>query len=203
MLAAFLLLVSLGQDSTPPLFMWGIEGMGDPKSQKLVTVTPTPFGFASGLDVKSVILDPLPTREDPKPQSVLPLKTEITPKRALRAWFTPPGRRFHLRVTLSDGSVHKVDIYRPTPGSEEAKPKIYSVPSLQLIAPRGRWTKIAHRIGITSQRRAALEAPGSGLLEPVSVKPLDASGFRERLSNGGGPKISPIDLLIFSGNGAL
>jgi hypothetical protein len=140
LVVAFLLLVSLGQDSTPPLFTWGIEGMGEPKSEKLVTVTPTPSGFAMGRDVKSVTLDPLPTREDPKPHSISPLKTETTPKRALRAWFAPPGRRFYLRVTLSDGSVHKVDIYRPAPRSQDPEPKIYKATPFYLIAPRGMWT---------------------------------------------------------------
>jgi hypothetical protein len=149
MLAAFLLLVSLGQDSTPPLFSWGIQGMGEPKSDKVVTVWPTPFGLATGIDVKAIALDPLPTLEDRTPRTVSPVKTEPAPRWGLRAWFTPPGRRFHLRVTLSDGSVHKVDSYRPAPASED-KPKIYTPRDLQLIAPRGKWTKIARRIGITS-----------------------------------------------------
>jgi hypothetical protein len=69
---------------------------------------------------------------------ILPLKTESTPD-GLRAWFAPPGRRFHLIVSLSDGSTHRVDIYRgspPSQGSGKPKPlKIYP-----LIAPRGTWT---------------------------------------------------------------
>jgi hypothetical protein len=140
MLARFLLLASLSQNSAPLPFTWMIEGMGDPTSQKVVTVTPTQFGFATGLDVKSIRLDPLPTREDPQPHSISPLKQEVTPKWALRAWFAPPGRRFHLRVTLSDGSVHKVDIYRPAPHSQEPEPKSYKVTPFHLIAPRGMWT---------------------------------------------------------------
>lgn len=140
MLATFLLLVSLSQDSAPLPFSWGIEGMGEPKSQKVVTVWPTPLALVSGLDVKTINLDPLPTREDLKPHAISPLKTEPAPKWGLRAWFAPPGRRFHLRVTLSDGSIHKIDIYRQAPRPEKPEPKIYKAIPRHLIAPRGMWT---------------------------------------------------------------
>jgi hypothetical protein len=116
--------------------------MGDPKSLTLVTVSLTPFGWGSGIEVNTISLDPLPTRDDPKPRAIRPLKTEPAPEigmtgRGLRAWFTPPGRRFHLIVTLSNGSTHKIDIYRKVPRSDE--PKIYKVTPLRLLAPRGMW----------------------------------------------------------------
>ena len=137
MLASFLLLVSLCQDAAPPTpFLWMIVGMGDPKSLTLVTISLTPFGLGNGIEVETISLDPLPTRDDPKPRAIRPLKTEPAPAperslrgRGLRAWFTPPGRRFHLIVTLSDGSTHKIDIYRKAPRSDE--PKIYRVTPLQ------------------------------------------------------------------------
>jgi hypothetical protein len=144
MLASFLLLVSLSQDAaTPTPFLWGIEGMGDHKSLTVVTISLTPFGLGNGIEVETISLDPLPTRDDPKPRAIPPLKTEPAPalksgvrERGLRAWFTPPGRRFHLIVTLSDGSTHTIDIYRTAPPSE------LKIRPLQLIAPihRGTWT---------------------------------------------------------------
>jgi len=145
MLASFLLLVSLSQaGATPTPFLWNIESMGDPKSLTVVTISLTPYGLGNGIEVETISLDPLPTRDDPKPRAIPPLKTEPAPalmsgwrERGLRAWFTPPGRRFHLIVTLSDGSTHKIDIYRTVPPSE---PKIRP---LQLIAPIPMWT--AHR----------------------------------------------------------
>ena len=123
MLASLLLLVSLIQDgATPTPFLWLIEGMGDPKSLTVVTISLTPYGLGNGLEVETISLDPLPTRDDPNPRAISPLKTEPAPalrsgwrERGLRAWFTPPGRRFHLIVTLSDGSTHRIDIYRPVP----------------------------------------------------------------------------------------
>lgn len=145
MLASFLLLVSLSQDAadrTP--FLWLIEGMRDPKNPIIVTISLTPFGLAKRIEVETISLDPLPTPEDPKPRAIRPLKTEPAPalksgvrETGLRAWFTPPGRRFHLVVTLSDGSTHKIDIYQKTSPSA---PKIERVRPLQLIAPRGTWT---------------------------------------------------------------
>ena len=144
MLALFLLLVSFTQDpasSTP--FTWVIEGMGDRKSPIVVTISVTPFGLGKRIDVEAVNLYPLPTRDDPNPQAIVPLKTERPPERndgvivrGLRAWFTPPGRRFHLLVSLSDGSTHRIDIHRTVPVSA---PVIKGRP-IQLIAPRGTWT---------------------------------------------------------------
>lgn len=130
MLASFLLLVSLIQDgATPTPFLWMIEGMGNPKSLTVVTISLTPYGLGNGIEVETISLDPLPTRDDPKPRAIRPVKTEPAPalrsgwrERGLRAWFTPPGRRFHLIVTLSDGSTHRIDIYRPVPPSGP-KPK--------------------------------------------------------------------------------
>ena len=152
MLASFLLLVSLGQPAAAPdLFLWIIDGLADAKSQALiVTVTPTPFGLVRGVDLKTISLDPLPTRDDPTPRSIQPLKTEPAPKWALRAWFTPPKRRFHLIVTLSNGSTHKIDIYRKVPRADV--PGIYKARPLHLIAPRGTWTAHGsrHYIRITS-----------------------------------------------------
>jgi len=126
MLASFLLLVSLSQDgATPTPFLWNIEGMGDPKSLIVVTISLTPYGLGNGIEVETISLDPLPTRDDPKPRAIPPLKTEPAPalrsgwrERGLRAWFTPPGRRFHLIVTLSNGSTHRIDIYRRVPPSK-------------------------------------------------------------------------------------
>ena len=45
-----------------------------------------------------------------------------------------PGRRFHLTVTFSDGSVHDVDIYAPAAPDE---PKEFGGGRLQLISFRG------------------------------------------------------------------
>lgn len=133
MLASLLLLVSLIQDgATPTPFLWLIEGMGDPKSLTVVTISLTPYGLGNGLEVETISLDPLPTRDDPNPRAISPLKTEPAPalrsgwrERGLRAWFTPPGRRFHLIVTLSDGSTHRIDIYRPVPPTV---PKLKATP---------------------------------------------------------------------------
>ena len=130
-LATFLLIVSLSQDAaTPTPFLWMIEGMGDAKSLTLVTISLTPHGLGNRIEVETISLDPLPTADDPKPREI-PLKTEPAPGRGLRgrglrAWFTPPGRRFHLIVTLSDGSTHVIDIYRTAPPSE---PKVQTAPT--------------------------------------------------------------------------
>ncbi len=143
MLASLLLLVTLSQDAaTPAPFLWLIEGMGDPKSPIVVTISLTPFGLGNRIEVETISLHPLPTPQDPKPGAIRPLKTEPAPEmgfrgRGLRAWFTPPGRRFHLVVTLSDGSTHKIDIYQKTSPSE---PTIQKVRPLQLFAPRATWT---------------------------------------------------------------
>ena len=98
--------------------------MGDRNNPIVVTISLTPFGSSNGIEVETISLDLLPTPDDPKPGVIRPLKTEPAPEmtqhreRGLRAWFTPPGRRFHLVVTLSDGSTHKIDIYRAAPVSE-------------------------------------------------------------------------------------
>ncbi len=143
MLASFLLLVSLSQDgATPRPFLWNIEGMDDPKTLTVVTISLTPYGLGNGIEVETISLDPLPTRDDPKPRAIRPLKTEPAPalmsgwrERGLRAWFAPPGRRFHLIVTLSDGSTHRIDIYRPVPQSE---PKLKATPIIDRTIPM--WT---------------------------------------------------------------
>lgn len=145
MFGSFLLLVILGQDAaTPTPFLWRIEGMTDPKNPIMVTISLTPFGLGNGIEVETISLDPLPTPEDPKPRAISPLKTEPAPalksgvrERGLRAWFAPQRRRFHLTVILSDGSVHKIDIYRAAPPGEL---KTRPVP---MIAPiqRARWTR--------------------------------------------------------------
>jgi hypothetical protein len=135
-LTEFLLVLSLAQDSGPAPFHWMIEGLGEPQPTISVTVTPTPFGLVSGVEIKAIALDPLPTHEDPNPRLIQPTSSEATSKWGLRATFAKPGRRFHLRVTLSDGSIHKIDIYRKAPPEE---PKIYQIGPLQLIGPRGTW----------------------------------------------------------------
>ena len=139
MIATLLVLMTLGQAADPARFMAVIVGLGDPTRETLeITVSPTPFGSVSGVEVASTRLAPLPTREDRQPRAILPLRTEATPTAGLRAWFTPPGRRFHLVVTLSDGSTHTIDIYRPVPPAEAPTPRL-SRPT-PLIAPRGMWT---------------------------------------------------------------
>lgn len=85
MLATFLLLVSLAQDSAPAPFTWWIQGLEDPRRLTLVTVTPTPLELVSGLNVKTISLKPAPTRDDPKPRSIQPVKTEPTLKWGLQA----------------------------------------------------------------------------------------------------------------------
>jgi hypothetical protein len=97
--------------------------MGDRKNLTLVTISLTRFGLGKGLEVKAISLDPLPTPDDPKPGTIRPLKAEPAPEpeRGLRAWFTPPERRFRLIVTLSDGSTHEIDIYRKAPQSDQPK----------------------------------------------------------------------------------
>lgn len=142
MLASLVLLVSLSQaESAPVPFLWNIQGMGDPASLIVVTISLTPYGLGNGIEVETIRLEPLPTPADPKPHAIDPLKTEPAPalmsgwrERGLRAWFTPPGRRFHLIVTLSDGSIHKIDIYRTVPPSEPRKLRPFP-----LIAPIPIW----------------------------------------------------------------
>ena len=136
MLPALLLLLGLAQQPEPRLFLWTIVGLGEPGPSIVVTVTPTPFGLVSGVDVKAIALQPLPTRDEPKPAAIQPTKTESAPRRGLQASFPRPGRRFHLTVTFSDGSVHDVDIYRSSTSDERRE---FRTGPSQLIAPRGSW----------------------------------------------------------------
>ena len=136
MLTAFLLLAALAQDAPPAPFLWSIEGLWDPQPTLLVTITPTPLGRVSGLDIQSIAIEPVPTPDDPHPASVHPTKTERTTWSGLQSSFTKPGRRFTLNVTLSDGSTHKIDPW----AARHAEPiKAYPAGPLQLIAPRGSW----------------------------------------------------------------
>ena len=136
MLSALLLLLGLVQPPEPRLFLWTIIGLGEPGPNILVIVTPTPFGLVSGVELKAIALQPLPTRDDPKPRTVQPTTSEPTPRWGLQASFPMPRRRFHLKVTFSDGSVHDVDVYRQEPPSD---PKIYRVGPEQLISLRRSW----------------------------------------------------------------
>ena len=73
MLPALLLLLGLVQPPEPRLFLWTIIGLGEPGPNIVVTVTPTPFGLVSGVEVKAIALQPLPTRDDPKPPAIRPV----------------------------------------------------------------------------------------------------------------------------------
>jgi hypothetical protein len=121
-LAASLLLVTLAQGAAPELFLWRIGGLADRSATMVVTVTPTPFGLASGIDIKDISLQPTRTRIDSRPRSIRPHKTEITTEWALQAWFTRPERRFTLTVTLSDGKTHRIDPWAPVPPKERTGP---------------------------------------------------------------------------------
>ena len=136
MLPALLLLLGLVQPPEPRLFLWTIIGLGEPGPNILVIVTPTPFGLVSGVEVKAIALQPLPTRDDPKPRRIQPIKTGPAPRWGLQASFPKPGRRFHLTVTFSDGSVHDVDIYAPLPPDE---PKEFQSRPPLLISHRANW----------------------------------------------------------------
>jgi hypothetical protein len=136
MLPALLLLLGLGQQSEPRLFLWTIIGLGEPGPTIQVTVTPTPFGLVSGVEVKAIALQPLPTRDDPKPRAIQATKTEPASRWGLQASFPKPGRRFHLTVTFADGSVHDIDIYAMPPPD---KPEIHQVGPLRLISFIGTW----------------------------------------------------------------
>lgn len=137
MLAAILVVASLAQDTDTTPFLWRIQRVDGGRSL-VVTVEPTPFGLTQKLDVKAISLEPLPTVRDPKPRAIRPIEVQATERWGLRASFAEPGRRFHLRVTLSDGSIHRIDIYRAPPRPD--KPAQKPTP-LQLIAPpTARWT---------------------------------------------------------------
>jgi hypothetical protein len=142
--AICLLLVGLAhQRPEPLLFTWTIEGLGEPRRATiLVTVTPTPFGLTQGLvNVKTITLTPVATREHPRPRAIHPLKTEPALRSGLRASFTRHERRFRLTFTFSDGSTHTVDPWAPPPPDpQQPEIKIYQVP--RMIAPPGmtaRW----------------------------------------------------------------
>ena len=79
MLPGLLLLLGLAQQPEPRLFLWTIIGFGEPGPNIVVTVTPTPFGLVSGVEVKAIALQPLPTRDDSKPRTIQPRKTEPAP----------------------------------------------------------------------------------------------------------------------------
>jgi hypothetical protein len=136
MLPALLLVLGLGQPPEPRLFLWTIIGLAEPGPNIVVTVTPTPFGLVSGFEVKAITIDLVPTRADPKPRAIRPLKTEPAPRWGLQAIFTKPPRRFHLKLTLADGSVQDLDIYAPPPPDE---PKEFQSRPLQLISHRANW----------------------------------------------------------------
>ena len=134
-LAASLLLATLAQGSAPEQFLWGIQGLAD--RTIVVTVTPTPFGLATGIEIKDISLEPTPNRPDSRPSSIRPEKTEVTAKWALRAWFARPERRFTLTVRLSDGKTHKIDPWAPAPKERTAPTGPTTVHPLQIIAPPG------------------------------------------------------------------
>ena len=71
MLPALLLLLGLVQQPEPRLFLWTIIGLGESGPSIVVTVTPTAFGLVSGVEIKAIALQPLPTRDDPKPRAIL------------------------------------------------------------------------------------------------------------------------------------
>jgi hypothetical protein len=145
MLPITLLLVSLAQQRPDPLlFTWGIEGLGEPRSATiLITVTPTPFGLTQGfVDVKTITLTPVATREDPRPRAIHPLKTEPAPRSGLRASFTRPDRRFRLTFTFLNGSTHTVDPWAPRPADLQSPEHQIYQGAPEMVAPPGltaRW----------------------------------------------------------------
>ncbi len=147
MLATLVLLASLVQDRDSQLFLWRIEGLGEPTPLIAVIVEPTPFGLTQKADVKAISLKLLPTASDPKPRAVAPIKTETTAAWGLRAYFHRPRGRFNLTVTFRDGSTRRIDIYRQPPRSDQPKP--YTVEPWRGIAPYpGRWTRHDGRSGL-------------------------------------------------------
>ena len=132
MLAACLLLVSLAQGTAPEQFLWRIQDLAE--RTIVVTVSPTPFGLATGIEIKDISLEPAPNRPDSRPRSIHPQKTEVTAEWALRAWFTRPDRRFTLMVTLSDGKTHRID---PSARAPKERTAPATVGPLRIIAPPG------------------------------------------------------------------
>jgi len=112
--------LAVAQAPEPRLFTWGILGARTAEREIEVIITPTRFGQVQGIKVKAVELMPLPTADDPRPRHIAPNRTDTTPLTdALRAWFTKPRGRFHLHVTLSDGTTHEIDIYARPPAIEQ------------------------------------------------------------------------------------
>ena len=137
LVTALLLVVGLGRKPADACVLnWGIEGLGDPQhSTIVVTVWPTAFGYARGVTVRSITLEPIPTREEPRfARDFDPSRSNRGPERGVRAVFERQRGRFHVFVTFADGSTHTIDPWAPAPPSSE--PKIYEVHPLQWIAPR-------------------------------------------------------------------
>ena len=132
MLTASLLLVTLAQGSALEQFLWRIQKLAD--QTIVVTVTPTPFGLATGIEIKAISLEPTPNRTDSRPSTIRPEKTEVPTEWGLRAWFTRPERRFTLTVTLSDGKTHRIDPWAPAPKERTAPTTVHP---LRIIAPPG------------------------------------------------------------------
>lgn len=131
-----LLLVTLAQRAATEQFSWWIEGLKkDPTI--VVTVTPTPFGLVSGIEIKDISLEPIRDRIDSRPRSIHPEKAEVTARWALRAWFTQPEGRFTLMVTLSNGETHRIDPWAPAPPAPMERTPPTTAQPLQIIAPPG------------------------------------------------------------------
>jgi len=76
-LAASLLLITLAQGSAAPeQFLWGIQRLAD--RTIVVTVTPTPFGLVSGIDIEDISLEPIGNHADSRSRSIRPYKTDVT-----------------------------------------------------------------------------------------------------------------------------
>jgi hypothetical protein len=135
-LTASLLLITLAQSAATDYFSWWIEGLKkDPMI--VVTVTPTPFGLVSGLEIRDISLEPTRDRTDSRPRSIRPQKAEVTARWARRAWFTRPAGRFTLTVTLSNGQTHRIDPWGPTPPAPKERTPPTTARPLQIIAPPG------------------------------------------------------------------
>ena len=116
------------QESQPRLFLWMIEGLVSTGHEIEVTVTPTRFGQVKGLTVTALELLPLPAADDPHPGQIAPTRSKTTPLTdAFIAWFPQPTRRFQLRVTLSDGTTHDIDVFKTLPKGD-SEPKDYTIP---------------------------------------------------------------------------
>jgi len=100
------------RDAAPRMLLWSIGGLENPKGLMAVRVQPTQLGLVLGLDVKSIHVRPVATREDQTPHLILPVKTERR-DHALQAVFNPVGRRFFLIVTLRDGTTETIDPIGP------------------------------------------------------------------------------------------